>query len=536
MPESEFVRHTACGACGSSDANALYTDGHTHCFACLATVSEGSTASAQPRRQHIGAAFITGEVQPLVKRCIAEETCRKFGYKVGTNAAGLTVQIAEYRNSDGELIAQKIRGANKTFSITGDGKDLPLFGQNLWPAKGRRVVITEGEIDALSVAEATGLSWPVVSLPNGAPAAKKALQRSLEWLLGYETIVLCFDMDEAGRAAANECAVLFPPGRCAIAELPRKDANEMLVAGEVRDLSRLLWNARTYRPDGIVSLDEIEERVLAVPETGRPYVFPGVTKATFGRRLGDVIGLGGGSGCGKTDWMTGQIAYDVVELGVPCGVLYLEQSVGETGRRIAGKLAGRRFHVPDRSWTEDELRATWGQLKATNRLHLYDSYGAMDWETIESKMRYMVSSLGCQHLFLDHLTALAAAEDDERKALEKIMAQAAGLAQALRCVLHYVSHLSTPEGRSHEEGGRVMARHFKGSRAIIYWSHSLWGLERNTQDPGSVTTLRCLKDRYTGNANGRTWGLSYDRATGLLSECELPNAAGFKDEEADDQF
>ena len=81
-----------------------------------------------------------------------------------------------------------------------------------------------------------------------------------------------------------------------------------------------------------------------------------------------------------------------------------------------------------------------------------------------------------------------------------------------------------------------MARHFKGSRAIIYWSHSLWGLERNTQDPGSVTTLRCLKDRYTGNANGRTWGLSYDRATGLLSECELPNAAGFKDEESDDQF
>ena len=39
---SEFVRHIACEHCGSSDANALYTDGHTHCFACGKTESEAS--------------------------------------------------------------------------------------------------------------------------------------------------------------------------------------------------------------------------------------------------------------------------------------------------------------------------------------------------------------------------------------------------------------------------------------------------------------------------------------------------------------
>ena len=34
MTESEFVRHMPCDNCGSSDGNALYTDGHTFCFVC----------------------------------------------------------------------------------------------------------------------------------------------------------------------------------------------------------------------------------------------------------------------------------------------------------------------------------------------------------------------------------------------------------------------------------------------------------------------------------------------------------------------
>ena len=30
----EFLRHTSCDNCGSSDANAEYTDGHHFCFSC----------------------------------------------------------------------------------------------------------------------------------------------------------------------------------------------------------------------------------------------------------------------------------------------------------------------------------------------------------------------------------------------------------------------------------------------------------------------------------------------------------------------
>lgn len=483
--------------------------------------------------------FLKGDFQALYARGLMEETCRKYDYRVGVEADGSPVQIATYRSLDGKRVAQKIRGKDKRFRIVGEGgNNMPLYGQNLWSSSGLRVIVTEGEIDALSIAQVFNLRWPVVSVPNGAQAAKKAITEALEWLCGYEEVVLCFDMDSAGRKASAECAVLFPPGKCKIAELPGKDANEVLLTeGGAAKIVSAIYQARTYRPDGVVSLADIQDLVLADVECGRPWFLKTLTERTFGRHAGDIIGLGAGTGVGKTDFLVQQIAFDVMELGLTVGALFLEQSVGETGRRVAGKIAGKLFHVPDGSWTREELEAVWERLKATNRLHLYDSFGSANWSSIKSKIRYMAVALGCQHIYLDHLTALAAAEDDERRALEKIMAEAAELAQSLGIVLHYVSHLATPEGRPHEEGGRVMIRHFKGSRALGYWSHFMLGLERDQQsdDPEQRhhSRLRVLKDRFTGRATGLVITLAYDQATGLLSEADVSGSQIEADESAE---
>lgn len=32
--DSEFLYHTHCDDCGSSDANSVFSDGHTFCYAC----------------------------------------------------------------------------------------------------------------------------------------------------------------------------------------------------------------------------------------------------------------------------------------------------------------------------------------------------------------------------------------------------------------------------------------------------------------------------------------------------------------------
>lgn len=521
--DANFIRHLACPSCGSSDANSLYDDGHTYCFACRA-LGRADGAGEDHVKRRLAAGFLTGEVQALPNRGLTEAACQKFGYRVGKNSKGKTVQIADYRVQSGELVAQKLKwmeGGKKHFTTVGAGKDMPLYGMHLWQTGGKRIVITEGEIDAISVCQAMGLNWPVVSLPNGADGGAKSVKRWIEYLESFDQVVLMLDQDDPGRAAAAEIAPLLSPGRCAIAELPLKDPNEMLQAGRVKEIVSAVWQARVYRPDGIVDLDEIEQRVLATPEVGMPWFLDDLTTATFGRRPGELIGVGAGTGCGKTDFLTQQIAYDLLTLNLTVGVVFLEQSVGETGRRIAGKQAGKRFHVPDGSWTQEELLASWGALKATQRLHLYDSWGVADWPTLKSRIRYMVQSLGCQVVYLDHLTACSAGEEDDKKALDRIMAEAAGLAKSLNFVLVYVSHLATPEGKPHEEGGRVMIRHFRGSRALGFWSHAMFGIERDTQKPGSPAILRVLKDRFTGQANGMTFGMAYDAQTGLLRPCNL---------------
>jgi len=76
------------------------------------------------------------------------------------------VQLAPCRDQGGRIVAQKVRGANKKFSPTGDYEidKLQLFGQHLWLYNGRRVVIAEGELDAMSLSQAQGNKWPVVVL------------------------------------------------------------------------------------------------------------------------------------------------------------------------------------------------------------------------------------------------------------------------------------------------------------------------------------------------------------------------------------
>lgn len=478
--------------------------------------------------------FARGEPQALAKRGITEEACRKYGYWVGKDKHGKTVQIANYKR-DGAIVAQKLRYPDKKFAFIGDSKACGLFGQHLFEP-GRRLVITEGEIDAISVAQALGLRWPVVSVPNGAQGAAKAIKRELEWVNGFDEVVLMFDMDQPGQDAAQEVAMLLTPGKAKIAQLPAKDANELLQRGEAEAITRAIYDAQTRRPDGVITLGSLKDRALKPVEIGLPWHDERLTALTYGKRYGEVYTFGAGTGIGKTDWLMEEAAF-IAETGQgKVGLFFLEQQPVETAKRLAGKVAGRRFHVPDGSWTQAELVAAFDVLDR-GQVFIYDHFGSTEWDVIEAKMAHMAVAEGVKHIFLDNLTSFAAGAEDERKMLEDTMAKIAQFAQRHRVCIYLVSHLATPEGKPHEEGGRVMLRHFKGSRAIGFWTHFAFGLERNTQAEDEAerncTTFRVLKDRYTGQSNGKVLFYSYDHATGRLRNADGPGEPGdnpFNDE------
>jgi twinkle protein len=479
----------------------------------------------RPKIGGIEVDFIEGEYQALSKRGISEDTCKRLGYQVGKvpddfpskKFAGKVVHIENYYDDAGMRCGQKCRNAAKDFMSLGDttGK---LFGRKSAPAGGKLLVITEGAIDSLSYAEVRK-NWPVVSIPNGCNSAAGTLSANVKYLETFEKVVLCFDNDEPGQLALAECRGILSPGKMYEAHLDAayKDLNEALLAGDVKAILAAAFNAEMFKPQGIVSVTDIFEEAIQPIVMGLPWFIPQLTALTYGRRRRELYGLGAGTGVGKTDVFTEQVNYDVNTLNLKVGLMFLEQKPTETLKRVAGKYASKRFHVPAAGWTVEELRSSITAL--TDKIMLYDSFGSTEWSDVKSAIRFMNKAQGIYIFYLDHLTAMADS-NDERGSLEQIMKEMAGLADELDIIIHYISHLATPEGRSHEEGGRVTIRHFKGARAIGFWSHFMFGLERDQQsedeDERQTTTFRVLKDRYTGQATGHTIELGYNVDTGRI--------------------
>lgn len=537
MSDSEQVAKLDCTSCGGKRAMAVYSDDHTYCFKCGTRTDDSEVARAVPpeARRQIEDAIPLEAINyvPLTKRKLSAETARKWRYGISDN-----LQVASYFSDDGStLIAQKLRSPDKAMWWRGDSKAVGLYGKWLWSKGGKRVIVTEGEIDALTVSQLQDNKWPVVSIPHGAGQAAQAIKKDLDWLLSFETVVLAFDMDEPGREAVRKCAEVLPLGKVRIAKLPAKDANEAWVLGKVQELSHALWSAEEFKLDGIVTAAEMAPSILLRPVMGAPWKWESLTKLTYGRRDGELYGFGGATGGGKTDFFTEQVEYDVCTLKEPTGILFLEQTPAETMRRIMGKHLSKRLHIPGAASDEDLAEAA--RLAKDLPLFLFNHFGQIDWPTVKARITFMVKSLGCRSIYLDHLTALVAGSEDETKDLNRIMSELAGMGSEMGHRLHYISHLATPEGKPHEEGGRVMLRHFRGSRAIGFWTHFGFGLERNQQaedkEDRLTTTMRCVKDRNTGNATGETLFFKYDQETGRQNETDRapapppPNASGFRD-------
>ena len=292
MTESEFIRHEPCSECGSSDANAIYTDGHTYCFSCHARTA--GTGELHTHQMQTNVNF-KGSAQRLHKRRISEKTCQF--YKILRDETHLRFP---YFDSSGRLAGFKIKDKSKNFKYEGQTTDT-LFGQHLFPTSGKRITITEGELDAASCYEVMG-NWPFVSLPHGAGSAKKDLQKQIPLLQGYQEIVLFFDSDEAGRKAVSEAASILPFGKVKIARLEQyKDASEALQANDKTAIERAIWDAKPYQPDGIVDSKTLLEDVTTPnPPCNHKYKWAGLQEKTHGIRYGELTTITAGTGQGKS--------------------------------------------------------------------------------------------------------------------------------------------------------------------------------------------------------------------------------------------
>jgi twinkle protein len=509
--DSEFVRHLPCPSCGSSDANSLYTDGHEHCFTC----NRHTFADGEVQQTSAPAVVLPGEVTTLKSRGLTAATCQKFGVRLDVAKKRI---ILPYHDDTGRLVAYKSKYQDKTHPVTGD---LPgtLFGQHLFGG-GKSIVITEGELDALAVWQCRP-NWPVVSVPLGAKAAKKAIQANLKYLLNFEEIILFFDNDDAGQAAAQECAPLLPGARTFIATAaPLKDANEALLSAP-ENVRQAIWNRRPWRPAAVVAGESLFT-LISAPLRGRDALWPysQLNELTGGLRRGELVTLTAGTGVGKSTFC-GETAQSLVQQGEKIGYVALEESLQRAALRLTSIAANRPLHIDNTGIPPEDLRKAFDASVGSGRVVFNADFRTVDPVELLNELRFMVMAEECHWLFVDHLSILISGNDDgdERKLIDLTMTRLRNFVEETDCGMILISHLTGVQGggKSHESGGRAHLNQLRGSRSIGQLSDIVVALERDLEEGENGTLVRVLKNRHNGRT-GPAGKVCYNSATGRMVE------------------
>jgi len=445
---------------------------------------------------------------PLSSRGISHKVVDYFGVKMSVKPDGTPESHFYPFTRAGQVVAYKVRTLPKTFATIGDFKDLELFGQNV-AGGGRTLVITEGELDAMAVAQAYfdkyNRSYPVVSLPNGVNSVKSILNNR-EWVRQFETVVLMFDMDEVGQEAVHEAAKIVGIGKVKVAKLREKDPCDELREHGSKALLEAVWNAQSYNPAGILTGEAIWDKFMErknVKSVPYPPCLQGLNDKLDGMRMGEITLFTSGTGSGKSTVIK-EIVLDILaNSDEKIGLISLEESIGDTAEKFIGMALNRPVagHPP---LTDEEVRQGFDKVFKDERLVLLDHQGSVSDASLIDKIEYM-ALMGCKYLVLDHITIAVSEGADGltgNEAVDKIMSDLLKLVKQHNVWLGLISHLRKSHSKSFEEGQLPSIDDIKGSGSIKQISFDIIAFARNMvaeeEYERNTIKLRVLKSRFTG--------------------------------------
>ena len=513
-----------CPKCTSSDAYFKYNDGHGFCYSCRSYFQESKEIPKTEgsyhqyihdvtNAHHIAQALPHMTKEYISRRGLTTETCRL--YHIATYSTEDTPVFTEYEyNKAGkkykwyDTIKEK-----KQFTLIGNTNE--LFGQNLFNVGcAKSITITEGEDDAPSVFQMLGSKWPSVSVRSSATAYTDC-KKAYEYLNSFSQIYLCFDNDTQGQKAVKKLSKLFDNRKLYHVQMTKyKDANEYLEAGAIEEFKRIWYNAKQFRPEGIVSgLDSFREILESEgKKESIPYPFTELQKMTKGMRKGEIILLTAKRGLGKTEF-TRSLEFQILKKTKdPIGIIHLEEGKVRALKGLAGLQKLQPMNMPDSEVQTNEIMEALEELldRDDSRLHLYTHFGSDDPDVILDNIRYMVTSLGCQWIFLDHITMVVTGlpSVDQTPALDYISTQLGMMVEELNFGLVIVSHVN--------DDGLT-----RGSRNIENIAWVQIQLERDHLNPDpkvhDISKLTITKNR-SASETGPAGELFFDRHTFTLRD------------------
>lgn len=556
-----FVKHIACSNpnCNSSDGNALYEDGSTYCWVCHTStagekikdsgkyLTKGSKVDSmtQTEEKKNSKPPITEEQKNEIKektsyyagnyRKIRDDVYKAFGVRHSAYDSGELAEQYYPITKDNTLVGYKVRQLPKTFggSIGQTGSDCDLFGQFKFQKPGRYIVITEGEIDAMSAYQMLKdynhkKGWDqfetaVVSPTTGAQSTKQ-IAAQYKFLDQFEQIIISYDNDKAGTEAVEKLIPILPKGKVRIMHMRLKDANEYLKQDQQDAFIRDFYDAEKYMPVGVVGSSGIMERILsqtAIEKIPFPDLLPLLNEMIGGGiPLGHIVNIAAKTGIGKTTMINEFVYFWIFNSPHKVGVVSMELDTGQYGEVLLSRHLRRKLaKISDLPTKLALLNSADVQAKAnelflnsdgTDRFYLLDNRdGSL--EEIKATIEELVVSCGCKVIVLDPIQdLLAGLSVDEQEEFMKWMKGFIKSHKVTFMLINHVRKSATGADASFTE------EDIQGSSTIIKSAsvNILLFRDKTAEDPIERNTTKALmsKNRITGDT-GPCGEIYYDNDT-----------------------
>lgn len=365
------------------------------------------------------------------------------------------------------------------------------------------LVITEGQIDALSVYEA-GYS-NVVSVPCGCNNLEW-ITSCWDWLEKFQQIILFGDADEPGMEMTSILMKRLGEDRCMVPkEYPElifngkdynkicKDANEILCCYGPDALKAIIKDCEPVPIKGLLDVASIPY----VDPTSLPRIMtkiPALDQLIGGLNESGITVISGRRGDGKST-IGNSILLNAIQQDYNCCVysgeltaqqfkewLYLTATESKYIGYKTDPQSGKNIPIIDREIANRISEWLTGKMKLFDNSVVFES----DQQTAVLKCFEMAARrYGCKLFLIDNLMSLLTTGDEENRAQAKFMATVKAFAAKYKVHVLCVCH-----PRKEKEGSTFTNDTVSGSSVLTNLADNVWSIER--------PNIRVTKNRSYG--------------------------------------
>jgi twinkle protein len=427
-----------------------------------------------------------------------------------------------YHNLDGST-AVKWRDGKKNFTQTGAAR-------SLWRIEdftGGDLIITEGEMDALSFAE---IGVFATSVPNGAPKTKLKDDDGHSKKYAYlwdakddidkaTRVIIAGDQDDGpGEILTEEIARRIGKAKCWRMSYPSdcKDANDVLMQYGGEALQQLLDEATPWPIGGLRDVSDYKEEVLSIYEDGMTKgidINVGYVKNYYRPSLGTLTLCTGVPGSGKSTFLT-WLSFELArQEGWSSAVFSAETSSQVHILQLAALRAGKPFHGADKmSKGELEEALTWVEDK-----FVFLDEGQTSIDSVIERAEAAVLRKGVRILMVDPFNFLTMEktndDDNQQHGINQLLVKLKGFAVAHDVAVWLVAH---PTKMYRGQDGKTpipTGYDVSGSAAFFNICDSGITISRDKDKPG-ISKLTSWKQRFSWLGQVGNCDLAFDSKDG----------------------